>query len=49
MNELIHTLLQEFKGDTFIYGSGVLAQARKLTAEVGTQVALVRSTYTGRA
>jgi alcohol dehydrogenase len=39
--------LQEFKGDAYVNGSGVLDQAGALAAQVGGRAALVRSTYRG--
>ena len=42
-----HALLREFKGQAYVYGSGVLDQAGPLVAQVGGRAALVRSTYRG--
>jgi alcohol dehydrogenase len=47
MNDLVRTLVHEFKGDAYVYGSGVLGQAGRLAAQLGTRAALVRSTYRG--
>jgi alcohol dehydrogenase len=47
MNERVHSLLREFKGQTYVYGSGVLDRAGALAAELGTRAAFVRSTYRG--
>jgi alcohol dehydrogenase len=47
MSMLADKLLREFKGDTYVYGSGVLGQAGPLAAQVGKRAALVRSTYAG--
>ena len=47
MNESTRALLNEFKGDTYVYGSGVLERIGPLVAQVGRRAALVRSTYAG--
>ena len=47
MSDLAGKLLAQFKGENYIYGSGVLDQAGALVAQVGSRAALVRSTYTG--
>jgi alcohol dehydrogenase len=47
MSDLAKRLLAEFKGDRYVYGSGVLGQAGALVAQVGSRAALIRSTYTG--
>lgn len=47
MEHLADVLLKQFKGDAYVYGSGVIAQAGRLAAELGTRAALVRSTYPG--
>ncbi len=40
-------LLDEFKGDTYVYGAGVLSQVGEVVAQNGQRVALVRSTFPG--
>lgn len=40
-------LLREFKGDTYVHGSGVLGEVGRQTALLGTRAALIRSTYPG--
>jgi alcohol dehydrogenase len=40
-------LLREFKGDSYIYGLGVLPQAGPAAAGLGRRAALVRSTFAG--
>jgi len=47
VSELAYKLLQDFKGDTYVYGSGVLRRAGPLAAQVGKRAALIRSTYSG--
>jgi alcohol dehydrogenase class IV len=47
VSELAHKLLRDFKGDTYVYGLGVLDRAGSLAAQVGSRAALVRSTYPG--
>lgn len=47
MRDRANKLLQEFKGDAYVNGSGVLDQAGALAAQVGGRAALVRSTYRG--
>ncbi len=47
MSDLAGKLLARFKGENYIYGSGVLDRAGALVAQVGARAALVRSTYTG--
>lgn len=47
MENLAEQLLEQFKGDAYVYGSGVLDRAGRLAAELGTRAALVRSTYPG--
>jgi alcohol dehydrogenase len=47
MSDLAGKLLAQFKGENYIYGSGVLDQAGTLVAQVGSRAALVHSTYTG--
>lgn len=43
--EKARVLLREFKGDSYLYGSGVLGQAGLLVGQVGARAAFVRSTY----
>jgi alcohol dehydrogenase len=43
--ENARALLREFKGDSYLYGTGVLDQAGPLVAQVGARAAFVRSTY----
>jgi alcohol dehydrogenase len=40
-------LLDEFKGDTYLYGAGVLPRVGDVVAAQGQQAALVRSTFHG--
>lgn len=40
-------LIREFKGDTYVYGSGVLGEVGRMAAEQGQRAVLVRSTYPG--
>jgi len=40
-------LLREFKGDTYLFGAGVLHRVGGVVASLGTQAALVRSTFPG--
>jgi alcohol dehydrogenase class IV len=40
-------LIREFKGDSYIFGSGALNQLGKVTAELGTRAALVYTVYPG--
>jgi alcohol dehydrogenase len=47
MSDLARKLLAQFKGEDYVYGSGILGQAGSLVAQVGTRAAFVRSTYTG--
>ena len=47
MGHLADKLLQAFKGETYVHGCGVLDQAGRLAAELGSRAALVRSTYAG--
>ncbi len=47
MENLADHLLKQFKGDTYVYGSGVLEHAGRLATGLGTRAALVRSTYPG--
>ena len=46
-NEMARALLDEFKGDAYVYGSGVWERIGPLVAQVGRRAALVRSTYEG--
>ncbi len=39
--------VDEFKGDTYVYGLGALAAVGSLVAPLGTRVALVRSSFRG--
>jgi alcohol dehydrogenase len=39
--------LEEFKGDTYVYGAGVLARAGEIVVQTGQRAALVRSTFPG--
>ncbi len=43
------TLLGEFKGDTYLYGQGVLPRVGPLVAAVGRRAVLVRDTFPGSA
>ncbi|MGQ9492836.1 MAG: iron-containing alcohol dehydrogenase [Anaerolineae bacterium] len=47
--EKAHALIDEFKGNSYVYGSGVLDEVGRLTAELGERAALVyrRSTEEG--
>jgi len=40
-------LLHQFKGDSYLYGAGVLQDVGKPARELGKRAALVRSTFTG--
>lgn len=40
-------LLDEFKGDSYLYGPGVLGQVGEVVAAVGSKAALVHSTFAG--
>ena len=40
-------LLSEFKGDTYLYGAGILPQVGKVIASQGARPALVRDTFPG--
>ncbi|KPL22075.1 MAG: 3-dehydroquinate synthase [Phycisphaerae bacterium SM1_79] len=40
-------LLHEFKGDAYLFGTGVLSDVRKRVAPVESRVALIRSTFKG--
>ncbi|MGQ9675094.1 MAG: iron-containing alcohol dehydrogenase [Chloroflexota bacterium] len=40
-------LIREFKGDRYVYGSGVLPEVGRLTVQLGQRAAIVRSTYAG--
>lgn len=40
-------LIREFKGDRYVYGSGVLPEVGRLTVQLGRRAAIVRSTYAG--
>jgi alcohol dehydrogenase class IV len=40
-------LLQQFKGDRYVYGLGVLPQAGRLAAQLGKRAVLVRDTFPG--
>jgi alcohol dehydrogenase len=40
-------LLHEFKGDTYLFGKGVLPGLGKRTAQAGNRAALIRSTFKG--
>src|SRR5512141_3325219 len=41
------TLLQQFKGDTYLHGLHVLPQVGSVTAQAGKRAVLVRNTFTG--
>ncbi|MBN2391496.1 MAG: iron-containing alcohol dehydrogenase, partial [Anaerolineae bacterium] len=49
MSDFAHarTLLREFKGDRYLFGTGVLAQVGEGVAKLGKRAALVRSTFPG--
>ena len=47
MDHSAQTLLRTFKGDAYLYGSGVLGRAGGLAVELGARAALVRSTFPG--
>lgn len=40
-------LLRQFKGDSYLFGAGVLPQVGKVTGAVGKRAALVRETFSG--
>jgi alcohol dehydrogenase class IV len=40
-------LLDQFKGDTYLYGAGVLPRVGEVVAQMGRRAALVRSTFPG--
>ena len=40
-------LLQEFKGDSYLYGVGALAKVGEAAVPLGNRAALVRSTFPG--
>jgi len=41
------TLLRQFKGDSYLFGAGVLSTLGKLVAAIGENAALVRETFAG--
>ena len=41
------TLLREFKGDAYLFGTGVLSHVGEVVAKVGKRAILVRSTFPG--
>ncbi len=41
------TLLREFKGDKYVFGTGVLATPGQMAASLGQRAALVRGTFAG--
>ena len=41
------TLLREFKGDSYLFGTGILSGVGKTVAAVGQRAALVRDTFAG--
>ena len=45
--EKAQALLREFKGDTYLYGAGILSQVGKVIASQGKRPALVRDTFPG--
>ena len=45
--EKARELIREFKGDRYIYGSGVLSEVGKVTAELGKRAALVYAVFPG--
>ena len=45
--ERARSLLHEFKGDTYLFGAGVLPDVGKVVASLGKRPALVRSTFPG--
>ncbi|MBN1877099.1 MAG: hypothetical protein JXA33_22945, partial [Anaerolineae bacterium] len=49
MSDFTHAraLLKTFKGNTYLFGNGVLPQVGDVTAELGTRAALVRGTFPG--
>jgi len=40
-------LIREFRGDRYVYGSGVLGKVGRMTAELGKQAAIVRGGFPG--
>ncbi len=42
-------LLKEFKGDSYLYGAGVLSKVGKVTASVGKKAVLIRDSFPGSA
>jgi len=45
--EKSRALLREFKGDSYLFGAGVLPETGRLAAEFGRKAALVRGTFAG--
>jgi len=45
--ERARQLMREFQGDKYVFGSGVLGQVGRLTAELGKQAALVYDVFPG--
>ena len=42
-------LIQEFQGNRYVFGSGVLSQTGKITAELGKRAALIHDSFPGNA
>ena len=42
-------LIQEFQGNRYVFGSGVLGQTGKITAELGRRAALIHDSFPGNA
>jgi len=47
VNDLIHRLLREFKGDAYLFGAGVLSRVGEVVASLGKRPALVCDTFPG--
>jgi alcohol dehydrogenase class IV len=45
--EKAEQLIREFKGDTYLFGSGVLEQVGRVASELGTRPALIRPSFPG--
>jgi alcohol dehydrogenase class IV len=45
--EKARILLEEFKGDAYLYGAGILADVGQVVASQGSKAALVRGTFSG--
>ncbi|MFO7943970.1 MAG: hypothetical protein R6U51_06690 [Anaerolineales bacterium] len=41
------SLLKEFKGESYVYGTGVLSRVGEITAGVSERPVLIRSTFPG--